>query len=116
MTISQGEIFWYDAGEPIGSLPAFRRPWLVVQSDALNRSRLGTVLCVPLTSNLVRASAHGNVLIPAAESGLPTDSVAVVVQITPIRKEQLETLAGRVTPGTVARVIAGLNLVLAPVR
>ncbi len=94
MTISQGEIFWYDAGEPIGSLPAFRRPWLVGQSDALNRSRPGTVLCVPLTSNLVRASAHGK----------------------PIRKEQLGTRAGRVTPRTVARVIAGLNLVLAPVR
>ena len=49
MLISQGDIWWADLGEPIGSSPGYRRPVLVVQCDALNQSRIGTVLCVPLT-------------------------------------------------------------------
>ena len=42
--------------------PGFRRPVLIVQGDPLNRSRIATVVCVPLTSNLKWAAAPGNVL------------------------------------------------------
>ena len=48
VTIAQGEVWWADLGEPLGSAPGFRRPVLVVQGDALNRSRVATVVCVPL--------------------------------------------------------------------
>lgn len=112
--VRQGEIYWYDAGAPEEAMPAFRRPHLVVQNDRLNDSALGTTLVVPLTTNLRRATAPGNVLISAAESGLRADSVAVVVQVTAVRKATLEELAGRVSAGTLARVIAGINLILAP--
>jgi mRNA-degrading endonuclease toxin of MazEF toxin-antitoxin module len=50
--IAQGETWWADLGEPVGSAPGFRRPILVVQGDALNQSRISTVICVPLMSNL----------------------------------------------------------------
>jgi mRNA interferase MazF len=53
MVIAQGEIWWADLPEPVGSGPGFRRPVVVVQGDAFNRSRIATVVCVPLTSNLV---------------------------------------------------------------
>ena len=59
--ISQGEIWWADLPDPVGSGPVFQRPILVVQGDALNRSRIATVVCVPLTSNLGYAQAPGNV-------------------------------------------------------
>ena len=59
MVIRQGEVWWADISEPIGSAPGFTRPVVVVQSDAMNRSRIGTVVCVPLTSNLKWASAPG---------------------------------------------------------
>lgn len=52
MVISQGEVWWADLRVPTGSEPGFRRPVVVVQGDALNRSRIATVVCVPLTSNL----------------------------------------------------------------
>ncbi|MFV1965056.1 MAG: type II toxin-antitoxin system PemK/MazF family toxin, partial [Pirellulaceae bacterium] len=52
MVIGQGEVWWADISEPIGSAPGFRRPVVVVQSDAMNRSHIGTVVCVPMTSNL----------------------------------------------------------------
>ena len=52
MVISQGEVWWASQPPPTGSGPGFRRPVVVVQGDALNRSRIATVVCVPLTSNL----------------------------------------------------------------
>jgi mRNA interferase MazF len=52
MVISQGDVLWADLPAPTGSGPGFRRPVVVVKGNALNRSRIGTVLCVPLTTNL----------------------------------------------------------------
>ena len=62
MVISQGEVWWADLPVPAGSGPGHRRPVVIVQGDALNRSRIGTVVCVPLNSNLRWADAPGNVL------------------------------------------------------
>ena len=76
MVIAQGHVYWANLPDPTGSGPGFRRPVLVVQGDALNRSHLKTVVCVPLTSNLRWAEAPGNVLFPAKATGLPKDSVA----------------------------------------
>jgi len=67
VVISQGEIWWADLPAPVGSGPGFRRPVVVVQGDALNRSRLATAVCVPLTSNLRWADAPGNVLLASGE-------------------------------------------------
>ena len=52
MEVAQRDVWWADLGEPVGSAPGYRRPVVVVQCDALNTSRIGTVVCVPLTSNL----------------------------------------------------------------
>jgi len=81
MVISQGHVYWADLPDPTGSSPVFRRPVIVAQGDALNRSRIRTVVCVPLTSNLVWADAPGNVLLPAKATGLSRDSVANASQL-----------------------------------
>ena len=78
MVISQGNVYWANLPDPTGSGPGFRRPVVVVQGDALNRSRISTVVCIPLTSNLRWAEAPGSVLLPARASGLPKESVANV--------------------------------------
>jgi mRNA interferase MazF len=78
VVVERGQIWWADLGGPVGSEPGFRRPVLVVQNDAFNRSRLRTVLAVVLRSNLRLVEAPGNVLVPAKIAGLPTDSVANV--------------------------------------
>ena len=49
MVIAQGDIWWAELPDPVGSGPGFRRPVVVVQGDSLNRSRIATVVCVPLT-------------------------------------------------------------------
>jgi mRNA interferase MazF len=81
MVVAQGHVYWANLPDPTGSDPGFRRPVLVVQGDALNRSRIRSVVCVPLTSNLRWAEAPGNVLLPARTTGLPRDSVANASQI-----------------------------------
>ena len=95
MVISQGEIWWADLPAPAGSGPGFRRSVAVVQSDALNQSRISTVVCVPLTSNLKWAIAPGNVSLSARVTGLPKDSVANVSQVISLDKSLLTERVGK---------------------
>ncbi len=112
MVVERGQIWWADLGEPTGSEPGFRRPVLVVQSDAFNRSRVRTVLAVVLTSNLRLVDAPGNVLIPAKAGGLPKDSVANVSQVVTIDRDFLTEPAGRIRGQVLKDVDNGLRLVL----
>ncbi len=112
MVVERGEIWWAELGEPDGSEPGFRRPVLIVQSNAFNRSRLRTTLAVVLTSNLRLLDAPGNVLVPARASGLPRDSVANVSQIITIDRDFLAERAGRLQGAVLHDLDAGLRLVL----
>lgn len=112
MVICQGEVWWADLSEPVGSEPGFRRPVLIVQGDSLNQSRIGTTICVPLTSNLKWGEAPGNVVFKAKATGLPKDSVANVSQIIAIDKEMLTQRAGKLQRRQLDLVFAGLDLVL----
>ena len=112
MVIERGQVWWAELGEPAGSEPGFRRPVLIVQSDAFNRSRLRTVIAVVLTSNLRILDAPGNVLIPAKAAGLPKDSIANVSQIITVDRDFLTDHAGRIRGQLLQDVDAGLRLVL----
>lgn len=112
MVISQGEVWWADIQAPRGSGPSFRRPVVVVQGDALNRSRIATVVCVPLTSNLKWAGAPGNVLLPARATRLPKDSVANVSQIVALDKTLLTERVGKLSSTKINLLFAGIDVVL----
>ena len=112
MVISQGEIWWADLPAPVGSGPGFRRPVVVVQGDALNRSRLATAVCVPLTSNPRWADAPGNVLLAARATGLPQDSVANVSQIIALDRNLLDERAGKLSRTKLELLLSGLDVVL----
>lgn len=110
--IAQGEVWWADLGEPAGSEPGFRRPVVVVQGDAFNRSSLRTVVCVSLTSNLHWADAPGNVLLPARATGLPRDSVANVSQLVTVDRDALTERVGALSASSLELVLAGIDVVL----
>ena len=110
--VAQGEIWWADMPMPAGSGPGFRRPLVVVQGNALNRSRLPTVVCVPLTSNLVWAAAPGNTLLPAKATGLPKDSVANASQVVSIDRSFLSSRVAKLTPKRLEQVLASIDVVL----
>jgi len=111
VVISQGEVWWADLPAPTGSGPGFRRPIVVVQGDALNRSRLGTVVCVPLTGNLRWAGAPGNVLLTARTTSLSKDSVANVSQVVTLDKTLLTERVGKLPRTKVDLVLSGLDVV-----
>ena len=112
MVISQGEVWWADLPVQAGSGLGFRRPVVVVQGDALNRSRIATVVCVPLSSNLKWALAPGNVHLPARLTGLPKDSVANVSQIVSVDKELLTARVGKLSRSNLELVLSGIDIVL----
>ena len=112
VTVSQGEVWWTDFGEPRGSKPGFRRPIVVIQGDALNRSRLATVVCVAMTSNLKWAAAPGNVLLSERATGLPKESVANVSQIVTLDKSELTERAGKLSTAQLRLVLSGVDVVL----
>ncbi|MPZ91268.1 MAG: type II toxin-antitoxin system PemK/MazF family toxin [Actinobacteria bacterium] len=112
MVVAQGDVFWGSLPDPVGSGPGFTRPVVIVQGDALNASRLATVVVVPLTSNLRWASAPGNVLLKARRTGLPKDSVANVSQIVAIDRSVLSEHVGRVPRTQLELILGGIDVVL----
>ena len=112
MVIGQGEVWWANLPAPTGSGPGFRRPVVVVQGDALNRSRIATVVCIPLTSNLRWETAPGNLLLSARLTGLPKDSVANVSQIITLDKQILTERAGKLPDAKLKLICSGIDVVL----
>ncbi len=78
----------------------------------MNRSRLATVVCVPLTSNLRWAEAPGNVLLTARTTSLPKDSVANVSQVVALDRTLLAERVSKLSRAKVELVLSGLDVVL----
>lgn len=114
MNIRQGDVFWVDLGEPGGSRPGFRHPYVVLQNDVFNASRLNTVVLCALTSNVQRAKAPGNVLLRKGEGNLPKDSVVNITQIVTVDKSDLFEKIGSLSPKRMRQIIDGVNLLLEP--
>jgi len=110
--MERGTVWWAQLPAPIASEPGFRRPVIIIQSNAFNRSRIRTIVAVVLTSNLRLADAPGNVLIPATDSGLPKDSVANVSQIITLDRTFLTEKCGRMPSRIMKSVDDGTRLVL----
>jgi mRNA interferase MazF len=110
--MAQGEVWWADLGEPAGSEPGFRRPVVLVQGDAFNRSSLQTVVCVALTGNLRWGDAPGYVRLSARVTGLPTDSVANVSQVLTLDRTALTERVGRLSATNLGLVLTGIDVVL----
>jgi mRNA interferase MazF len=110
--MDRGTVWWAQLPDPISSEPGFRRPVIIIQSNAFNRSRIRTIIAVVLTSNLRLAEAPGNVLVPATDSGLQKDSVANVSQIITLDRTFLTKQCGRMPSRIMKAVDDGIRLVL----
>lgn len=108
----RGEIWWANLRDPEGASPGYRRPVVIVQSDSFNRSRIGTVIVVALTSNLKLARAPGNVVLPSEHTLLPRESVANVSQVLTVDRSFLLQRVALLPVRLVHRIEEGLRLVL----
>lgn len=111
--MNRGEVWWVDFGQPFGSEPGYRRPVLILQADAFNRSRIQTVVVVPLSANTALSLAPGNVLCRPRETGLKKASVANVSQLTVIDRNRLADKAGVLSVRLLTQVEDGVRQLLA---
>ncbi len=110
--MERGDIWWASLPEPVGSSPGHRRPILIIQSDAFNRSRINTVVVAVITGNLKLAEAPGNTLLSKRSSGLPKDSVVNVSQLLTIDKSFLLERVSSLSTRKMDQIDKGLRLAL----
>ncbi len=112
MVIQRGEIWWSNLNEAAGLGPGYRRPVLVLQSDAFNQSRIHTIIVAAITTHLDLAAAPGNVALTGRNSGLARDSVVNVSQVLTIDRSFLTEFVGSVSAKQMAKIDQGLRLAL----
>lgn len=112
MVTRRGDIFWVDFSPGKGSEPLGRRPGLVIQCDALNDSKLNTVIMVAITSNLKFAELPGNVSLRKGEANMPKSCVINVTQLKSVDKSSLVEKIGSLPDKKMEEVFAGLKLVM----
>jgi mRNA interferase MazF len=114
MSICQGDIYWIDMGEPTGSKMAYKHPYVVVQNNIFNKSRMNTAVVCALTSNIQKAGIPGNVLLEKDEGNLPKQSVVNVSQLTTVDKSELTDKIGTLSKERVYQIIDGIDLLIMP--
>ena len=114
MVVKQGDIYWVDLGDPIGSAPGYRHPHVIIQNNDFNRSNIRTVVVCALTTNLKRAAAPGNVRLDVGEANLPKPSVVNISQVFTVDRSQLGERIGTLSPQRIRQILDGLYLLLEP--
>lgn len=112
MVIRQGQVYWFDFGEPRGSEPGYRRPVVVVSNDVSNASAIRTVVVCGVTSNLRLSAARWNVVLNAGEANLPQPSVVNVSQLSTLDKADLprDAYVGQLSDRRIDEIVAGVVL------
>lgn len=107
--INRGDVFLGGPDPSRGPMVTYAHPYVVVQDDVFNHSRITTVVVCALTSNLHRATEPGNVLLDVGEGCLPKQSVVVVSHVRSIEKESLGERIGSLSQARVEQILAGLR-------
>lgn len=114
MVINQGDIYWVELNDPLGSEPGYTHPNIVIQNNLYNHSKIHTVIICGLTSNVRYAQLPGNVLLEKGEGDLPKASVANVSQLLTVDKSQLGEYIGTLSLKRVHQILDGIYLFLEP--
>ncbi|MFZ4659494.1 MAG: type II toxin-antitoxin system PemK/MazF family toxin [Caldilineaceae bacterium] len=109
MPISQGDIYWLHAAGSGGATVDYAHPYVVVQDDVINQSRVKTVVVCALTSNRNRMTEPGNVLLDAGEANLPKQSVVVVSQVEAVEKTEMGEYIGTLSRQRIEQIFAGMR-------
>jgi mRNA interferase MazF len=107
-TIHLGDVYWIDALDRYGPSDPLPHPYVVLQRDELNQSRLETIVVCALTSNVRKAHEPGTVLLDEGEAGLPKRSVVIASQVRIIAKTSLGARLGRLSPSRIEQIFDAL--------
>jgi mRNA interferase MazF len=109
--INQGDVYWVQLNEMTGEEMGIPHPYVVVQDNLFNHSRIHTVVICALTSNIKRASLPGNVVLEAGEANLPKPSVVEVSKVSSVDKTQVGEYIGSVSDERINQILAGMRFV-----
>ena len=113
MPIRRGEIYFVNLNPVRGREQRGERPVLVVSVDAINQLPLVVTVIVGTDAANVSRDYPTNVRVPAAESGLPLDTVFMCFQIRSLDSNRFpETPAGRLPPLLMKQVERALRYTL----
>ena len=108
----RGDVYWADLDPQKGSEQGGRRPAVVVQIEAFNRTG-NTLLVVPFTTNLKRAKLPSSVFVTGSQSnGLTQDSVALCHQVRVIDKSGVKTRLGTLEADSFREIEKALRMIL----
>ena len=93
----------------MAELGYYPHPYVVVQEDIFNHSRVSTVVVCALTSNLKQAGMPGNVLLEVGEAGLPRQSVVDVAKVSSVAKAQLGACIGALSGQRIQQILRGIR-------
>lgn len=109
MDIKQGDIYWLLSASQEDATVDYSHPYVIIQDDIINRSRIKTVVACALTSNLKRVTEPGNLMLDDGEANLPKQSVVVVSQIETVDKEELGEYIGSLSLDRVKQIFSGMK-------
>ncbi|HRQ37327.1 MAG TPA: type II toxin-antitoxin system PemK/MazF family toxin [Chloroflexota bacterium] len=108
--INQGDIYWIQPDYIPEAEPGdYAHPYVVIQDDLFNHSRIHTVIVCALTTNMKQAHMPGNVLLEAGEANLPRPSAIVVSKISTVQKSQLGDYIGALNEQRIHQILAGIR-------
>ncbi|MBI4446677.1 MAG: type II toxin-antitoxin system PemK/MazF family toxin [Acidobacteria bacterium] len=105
----RGEIYLVNFDPTLGAEIKKTRPALVLQNDIANRYSPITIVAA-ITSKFDETLYPTEVLIPAAEGGLGTDSVVLLNQIRSVDRRRLVRRLGAVKGETMVEVERALQI------
>lgn len=109
MAVNQGDIYWIKLDEPAGTDPDYAHPYVVVQDDLFNHSRVDSLVVCALTTNLKMAALPGNVLLDPGEANLEKSSVVVVSKISTVERSKLGDFVGSLDSRRIKQILAGIR-------
>ena len=110
MQIDQGDYWIRPNSETPPQLGQYPHPYVIIQDNLFNHSRIHTVVVCALSTNLHHANTYGNVLLDVMEANLPKQSVVVVSKISSVEKAILGDYIGTLTPARVQQIQQGIKL------
>lgn len=108
--INQGDIYWLRMEDDNSYGVEYPHPYVVIQDDAINHSRVETVVLCALTTNMKKANLPGNILLDEGEGNLPKQSIVVVSQIVSVEKSTLGQYIGSLRKKRIVQIYSGLKL------
>ena len=116
MVIRQGDVYWMERKDIVGSEIAKRRPYVIIQNDILNETRIQTTIVCVITSSQSHAKARGTVALEQGEANLSRPSIVNVSQVLTVDRSRLESKIGALSPQRVREIVDGLILMIEPKR